>query len=882
MTAGSSYLRHNGEIMATFNATPAFSYPTIGDPKASILVLCDAQNESAARRGLPLSTEDMQIFINLAKPLGFKDTDFYFVSLCPPFQLRDAKSAARKWEHVTQHAERVNQIIAECKPQVVVPFGQLATRVVMGKAMAVTKVSGQLQYKDGQRVFPLISPGFVKRLPEHMPTLSSDLNSLMKLLKSGWVPPAAAAVKYEWRTDISDIVARKPKWIGLDTETTGLVWWHDGVIPITVQIALNDGEAYAIPIDPVYWPELNDRTLFDKLKGQLKQLLEDPKVAKVGHNIKFDAMMLRKFGIEVQGWYHDTMLLWAFLNENAMRKDLASAIKEYVPAMAGYSDEFDKTVDKSKMREVPPDKLLPYACGDADAVLRLAKVLGPALKGVPAQWNCYRKIQFPALLSFLNVVEPYGIKIDQDHLTNFTTKIRGEAADLEKKLWEAVPRAIKRNYLRKATRENLSHAKVLKMFSLNRPDFIRDVLFTPEGFNLTPVTFTEGTADLEPDEQVASTSTKTHMPYFITNTGPAGQFCRDYVDYAKLSKLGDTYLGEAFQKYICEKDGCIHPFYKLHNTNTLRSASENPNGQNFPKRSRWAKEHSGLFVPRDGFTFVDCDLSQAELRIAAWEAMEPAMLEIYQSGGDIHTATAKVVMCISDADWDALPSDVKKLMRYRAKAVNFGFIYGMKAPTFRTYAKTDYNVDYTEKESYQVREAYFEKYAGLEGWHTRKKQFAHKNKCSIALHGAIRHLPSIDSTDNAIRALAERQAVNAPVQRFGSDLGLMALARFTAQADHNVFRIVAFIHDALIMECPIGMEEEGAAYLRWAMESNPLTDWFGITSPIPITAEPGIADPEHRNLGKMIERADIVGVKPGWWNDDEDDALSSLSNRLAL
>ena len=407
------------------------------------------------------------------------------------------------------------------------------------------------------------------------------------------------------------------------------------------------------------------------------------------------------------------------------------------------------------------------------------------------------------------------------------------------------------------------------------------MLFSDVGFGLKPVQFTAGTVDLEPEHQIASTSAKTHMPYFITRNDEAGQFCREYVDFTKLSKLGDTYLGDAFAKYICPTDGAVHPFYKLHNTNTLRTSSEYPNGQNFPKRSRWAAEYQKLFIPRPGFTFVDCDLSQIELRIAAWEAMEPEMLRIYRGGGDIHTATAMVVMQITLEEWNALTPKEKKAFRTKAKACNFGFIYGMQWRTFQAYAFTDYCVNYTEKEAQEARELFFDNYPGLVAWHARKKRFAHETGTSVALHGATRHLPSIRSTDPAMVALAERQAVNAPVQRFGSDLGLAALARFSAQADPEIYRIVAFIHDALIMEVPIEMAEEGAAYLRWSMESFPFQEWFDLTPPLPILAEPSIANPEKPSLGNMIERPDIQPRKPSWWNDDEIGALNNLAGRLA-
>jgi hypothetical protein len=201
----------------------------------------------------------------------------------------------------------------------------------------------------------------------------------------------------------------------------------------------------------------------------------------------------------------------------------------------------------------------------------------------------------------------------------------------------------------------------------------------------------------------------------------------------------------------------------------------------------------------------------------------------------------------------------------------------MAAPGFQVYAKTDYGIDLTLKEAEAIRNRYFQRYSGLLGWHNTMKSFAHRNGYVRALHGAIRHLPSIYSNDRSIVSQAERQAVNAPIQRFGSDLGLMAMTRFASQADPNHFRLIGFVHDALIMECREGMEEEGAAYLKWAMETPPLQRWFGIESPIPILAECDIATGE--TSASLVERPDIAAIKPDWWQENEDEQIQLFVSR---
>lgn len=225
-------------------------------------------------------------------------------------------------------------------------------------------------------------------------------------------------------------------------------------------------------------------------------------------------------------------------------------------------------------------------------------------------------------------------------------------------------------------RANVEEGKELKF---SRPDFVRDALFSEYGYNLTPVVFTKSTRKLPPDQQVASTSAKDHLPFFSDPSTPVGSFVFDLIDFQKTTKLSGSFIGteeeqNGLWQYITP-DERIYPSYMLHRTATGRTASADPNGQNFPKRGRWAKSYQSVFIPTPGFKLVNCDLSQIELRIAAWMAMDPVMLDIYRRDGDIHLATGKAVSGLSDVQWELLPQKSvgdepsKKGFRQKAKAV---------------------------------------------------------------------------------------------------------------------------------------------------------------------------------------------------------------------
>ena len=193
----------------------------------------------------------------------------------------------------------------------------------------------------------------------------------------------------------------------------------------------------------------------------------------------------------------------------------------------------------------------------------------------------------------------------------------------------------------------------------------------------------------------------------------------------------------------------------VHNSN-----SRNPNAQNLPKRGSIAKAFRKIFRPTPGYVLVEADLSQAELRIAAWMANELTMLDIYQRDGDIHTATAAAVMGISIEAFMQLPPEQIKLLRFYAKAVNFGFLYGMGWRKFKDYAKTEYGVDFTDIQAQELRSKFFQTYPRLENWHASMREFVRRHGYVRSLHGAMRHLPSVFSTDEKVKGEAERQAIN--------------------------------------------------------------------------------------------------------------------------
>lgn len=1193
---------------------PALVYrrPLRGNAEsAPILVVCDPPTFGAHRSGLPMDVIALKLFARIAFGSGLTKDDFLFVGLCPPMPNEIKNSDSRKWKHVEPHIDDIWDRIETLNPRLIVPLGKEASRVVLGRSVAITKARGKVVEHRDRLVLPCLSPAMILRVPDHEPTFISDIQTIARLKEDDWTvaEQVDASVEYEWREDISDLLENRPTKIAVDTETTGLTWHDPSVEVLTIQITHESGKALVLPVSPNYWNWSGREHLRTQLIQQVRTLLSDPGVKVIGHNLKFDIHMLRKMEIEIANWSDDTQLKAFAVDENMMEKSLDECVRRWVIGMAGYADSFNATVNKADMINVPHDVMLPYAGGDTDATFRLDEELDTLLARDRKQLKCYRLIQMPAMRTFADIVERSGMLVDQDRLREFGAEVNTWLEETYPSLIRRVPPAVRRK-----------HAEAGKELKFSRPDFVRDTLFTPDGFNLEPLVFTKTTRDLkDPSQRVASTSSKDHLPWFADPATVPGQFCLDLIDFQKTNTLSNNFIGShnegnGLWQYIAPS-GRIYPSYMLHRTATGRTAcftgdtpvyvlddrgevpirdirpgdwvwsygddlkpvparvswqgrtirnaelvrvtyrsgcrkkvktlrctpdhrfrlrdgtyvqakdlqpgdrtlaverginhagyrlfyatgqkvslehravetavnglldrrlnvhhhnenkvdnrpenlerltplehaqhhpwlpekiakreatrkgrsypknvnqppriqfdpvwaekelraaggrptvfrdkhgydynsakaaleragvdwrsiraeynsrgelidgqlverarqctrvhdaahilgvnfyrareilasdnnheilsvevlaekedvyditvpgphnfiangvcvhnSADPNGQNFPKRGRWAKAYQSIFTATPGFKLVNCDLSQIELRIAAWMANDPAMLKIYREGGDIHTATAKYVSGLTEQQWNNLDNRARKELRTKAKAVNFGFLYGMGAKKFRAFAKTDYGVDYTEQESYRTRERFFELYQGLEPWHVRTREFVRAHGHVRALHGAVRHLPSIWSNDQSISSGAERQAINSPVQRFGSDLGLMAMARFSAQADPDLYRIIGFVHDALVMEVRDGYEQGGVSALLYAMESNPLEEWFGITPPLPILADAEIG----LNGGGLLEFADlppleerpewflglgfdtVSAVKPDWWDDQKEEEFAHV------
>lgn len=945
---------------------PESDFNVVGGQDAKIIVICDSPSTVVFERGEALSKPAMRLFMERAEANGFTESDFVFITPCPPISKQDLTSSKRVGLHLAVYRDAfIEELKLFQSAEVVVYLGPVAGRQLFGRSIKITKTRGKFDRSNELSLpaFGTFTPNHVFARPEIKEIFETDIVLLGRFRDCNWDPDkivrADEVANFRWCKDLSFLVDNPPAVIAVDTETDGLQWM-EGNVPIVVSLCWGEGEAVVVPLDREYYPDVTEAEVAS-LKEQLKAILQNPETKTIGHNFKFDWHMFKAIGIEVTNWWVDTVQLAHAADENMRQKNLADCVKRWVPDIGGYSDKFEDETDYAKMRQVPHDDMLNYAAGDALATWMLGKKLVALVQKDSRQWNAYFQVQMPALRTFAKM-EEFGIRIDTEALSDLQEVVRDTEEELYRKLIKATPPAV----LRKHRDSGLS---------FTRDKFVQDILFSRDGFNFTPKVYTKTTKNLSPSERIPSVSAKDHLPYFMEH-----DFVVDLIEYKKLQKMRSTYVGRApglvwaevkrlangklptklrtlmqeggyswdAERSMLLRDGSpvrsrvdatitikrdpipirykiaisdnqviafespdhvflgtwreptgiwsylkngdtIHPQFLLDRTVTGRSSSLNPNAQNFPKRGKLAKAFRKIFIPRPGYKFIQIDLSQAELRVAAWMARETNMIRIYRDMGDIHANTAAATLGIAVDKFTQMKNSTKLVSpelrgvggfdgttfgeyfdfkRFQAKAINFGFLYGMGWRGFKIYAKTDYGLDLTEDEAQLFRRTFFRLYPKLEVWHESMRDFVRQYGYVRSLHGALRRLPSIASDDDGIQSSIERMAINSPVQRFASDLGLIGMSEFGEVCEWDIVRPLAFIHDAVVIEVREDLVDEAVTYGTYCMQNQPLAEWFDLDSPVAILADPEVGD----NLSDMEASPIKIGseyMEPPDWRKNE-------------
>ncbi|WP_426669899.1 DNA polymerase I [Mucilaginibacter sp. McL0603] len=576
----------------------------------------------------------------------------------------------------------------------------------------------------------------------------------------------------------SELIAllKQQKSICFDTETTGTD--ANDCELVGLSFAIKHGQAWYVPVPA-------DQRVAQSIVEEFKPVLEDASIGKTGQNIKYDVLMLKWYGVDVQGELFDTMLAHYIIDPDT-RHNMDILSENYLGYKPVSITELigAKGKNQGSMRDVEFEKIKEYAAEDADITLQLRSVFEPKLKEVEGE-KLVHEIEHP-LIYVLADMEYEGVRIDHNTLNEFSKELETDIAKLEKTVYE----------------------KAGVRFNIASPKQLGEVLF--EKLMLDPKAKKTKTGQYQTGEDV------------LLSLAAKSDIVRDILDYRQLQKLKSTYV-DALPQMVNKKTGRVHTSYNQAIAATGRLSSTNPNLQNIPIRTERGREVRKAFIPRDAdHTIVSADYSQIELRIIAEISKDANMMDAFAKNLDIHTATAAKVYGIE-------LHEVDSNQRRNAKAVNFGIIYGQSA------FGLSQSLGIPRKEAAEIIENYFAQYPGIKQYMNDTMNFARENGYVCTLMGRRRYLRDINSANMTVRGFAERNAINAPIQGSAADMIKIAMINIHREfkAQKLDARMTMQVHDELVFDVPNHEVEKVKPIIMENMKN-------AIKTKVPIMVEIGI------------------------------------------
>lgn len=562
-----------------------------------------------------------------------------------------------------------------------------------------------------------------------------------------------------------------------DTETTSLNELEAEMVGMS--FSYKKGLAYYVPVSEDQGEALQTLEIF-------RPFFEKEDLVKVAHNLKFDYKILRRYNITVKGAMFDTMIAHYLLNPDGRHgMDYLSEI------YLGYKPVSIETIigkkgkNQGNFRDADLRTQTDYAAEDADVTFQLYELFAPQLKKENLE-DLFFNIEMP-LMEVLAKMELAGISLDEKWLAQESIDLENDLRQLEQKIFE------------------LSGEE----FNVNSPKQLGEVLF--EKLQLDPKAKKTKTGQYATSEDILQKLASKH------------EIIQHILEYRTYQKLKSTYV-DALPSQIEKSDNRVHTNFSQTTAATGRLASVNPNLQNIPIRTLRGQQIRGAFVAGDGKKIISADYSQIELRLIAEISGEDNMIKAFQNGEDIHASTAAKLFNI--------PLDeVSKIQRSQAKTVNFGILYGQGA--FALAEQTGLS----RSEAKQMIEAYFETYSKLKAYMAEQVKKAREIGYVETILGRKRHLKDISSNNFVVRAHAERNAVNAPIQGSAADVVKMAMIKIQKELEKEKLktRMLLQVHDELVFESPVDEVEVATNIIRMEMEN-------AIETQVPLLVEVGVGD----------------------------------------
>lgn len=530
-----------------------------------------------------------------------------------------------------------------------------------------------------------------------------------------------------------------------DTETTGLDANLADIVGLS--FSFENAKAYYVPTPA-------DREGAQAIVDIFKPVLENPNIEKIGQNIKYDILLLARYGVKVQGSLFDTMLAH-YLIDPETRHGMDVLAENYLNYSPVSITELigEKGKKQGNMRDVEVEKVKEYAAEDADITLQLKNVFQPLLVETNTM-QLAQDVEFP-LVYILAEIERNGVKIDVPALEEFSKTLDQDIKNLEESIFE----------------------KAGVNFNIASPKQLGEVLF--DKLQLDPKAKKTKTGQYKTGEDV------------LLALAHKSDIVQDILNFRQMQKLKSTYV-DALPELINPETGLIHTSYNQAVAATGRLSSTNPNLQNIPIRTERGREVRKAFIPRsENNVILSADYSQIELRLIAELSKDQNMMEAFSQGHDIHRATAAKVY---NVDFDAVTSE----QRRNAKAVNFGIIYGQSA------FGLSQNLGISRKEASDIINEYFNQYTGIKKYMSDAVESAKEKGYVETILKRRRYLRDINSANMTVRGFAERNAINAPIQGSAADLIKLAMIAIQKEIEQRGLtgKMIMQVHDELVFDVP--------------------------------------------------------------------------------
>ena len=532
---------------------------------------------------------------------------------------------------------------------------------------------------------------------------------------------------------------RTKEFLVLDTETTSTSPIDAELVGLSFSV--EEHKAFYVPI-----PANREEAL--QIVNIFKPIYEDPKILKVGQNLKYDLEVLRNYDIRLDGPMWDTMIAH-YLIQPELRHNMDYMAEVYLHYQTIHIDELigPKGKNQRSMRDLSPTLVYEYACEDADITLQLKNKLEPELKKHDCE-DLFYNIEMP-LMPVLAEMEMNGVCLDTNSLAETSKQFTARMNEIEQRIYELAG----------------------EQFNIASPKQVGEILF--DKLKIVEKAKKTKTGQYVTSEEVLQQLKNKH------------EIVADILEHRGLKKLIGTYI-DALPKLINPRTGHIHTSFNQTITATGRLSSSDPNLQNIPIRGEDGKEIRKAFIPEPGSLFFSADYSQIELRVMAHLSQDPNMIEVFREGKDLHAATAANI-------YKKPIEEVTRDERTKSKRANFGIIYGI------TVFGLAERLDISRDEAKMLIDGYFTTFPKVHDYMEKSKEVARKQGYVTTLFGRRRYLPDINSVNSVVRGFAERNAINAPIQGTAADIIKVAMIHIYERFKKEGIRskMILQVHDEL-------------------------------------------------------------------------------------